>query len=151
MVILMVNGQKVFQGWKLSPIINRLGGVRKGVRVGIRMYQVEKIKKLLSGGTSSRHSRVFLIDGIQDIKDLLASKYSVSIGAVIWYNLTKASLNNEICSPFNDIDGYRIQPNDLSFTVSFFSLLIVSSYRCKTLSKILVSDKASLLDLDDIN
>ena len=25
MVILMVNGQKVFLGWKLSPIINRLG------------------------------------------------------------------------------------------------------------------------------
>ena len=40
MVILMVNGQKVFLGWKLSPIINRLGGgeVGKGVGVGIRMY-----------------------------------------------------------------------------------------------------------------
>ena len=70
----------------------------------------KKSKNYLAGGrpvgTQEYCLSLFLIDGIQDIKDPLASKYSVSIGAVIWYNLTKASPNNEICSPFNDIDGY---------------------------------------------
>ena len=37
------------------------------------------------------------------------------------------------------------------FQYLFFFLLIVCSYRCKTISEILVSDKASLLDLDDVN
>ena len=43
--------QKVFLGWKLSPIINRR-------EVGIRMSGVEKIKTIISEGTSIRHSRV---------------------------------------------------------------------------------------------
>ena len=52
------------------------------------------------------YTSLFLIDGIWEIKDPLASKYSVSIGAIICNNLTKPPSNSEICSPFKDIDGY---------------------------------------------
>ena len=51
-------------------------------------------------------SSLFFIYGIGEIKDPLASTYRVSIGAIIWYNLTKSLSNSEICNPLNDIGVY---------------------------------------------
>ena len=57
-----------------------------------------------------------LIDGIGEIKALFASKYSVSVGAIVWYNLTKPIAHlmismgteySQIKSLLADVKSYR--------------------------------------------